>query len=93
MQQECWQLMHFVLLLQLSCRECKQSLIAELNCLGEGLKIGALALFREGRKVTLETSRDRWFFTVDNHHSFQDTRVLTVIVAGIKWIILLSFVA
>jgi hypothetical protein len=44
------------------------------------LKIGALALHREGRKVTLETRQDRWLFTVDNHKDFRDTRALTVIV-------------
>ncbi|XP_062518650.1 uncharacterized protein LOC134193825 isoform X1 [Corticium candelabrum] len=48
---------------------------------GEGLKIGALALYREGRRVTVETKTDRWCFTVDHHKSFKDSRVLTVIVS------------
>eukprot|EP00118_Oscarella_pearsei_P021228 m.237397 g.237397 ORF g.237397 m.237397 type:complete len:353 (+) comp40145_c0_seq62:2410-3468(+) len=45
---------------------------------GEGLKVGALALLREGRRVFMETSKDRWEFCLESHPTFSDAKVLTV---------------
>lgn len=49
---------------------------------GEGLKIGALSLVREGRVVTMETSCDRWHFDLAEDENFGE-KVLTVFVTGL----------
>ncbi|KAI8506320.1 hypothetical protein Bbelb_157470 [Branchiostoma belcheri] len=48
---------------------------------GEGMKIGALALLRRGRLVTIETSEDRWKFELQEDENFGE-EVLTVVVSG-----------
>ncbi|XP_078701451.1 uncharacterized protein LOC144927711 [Branchiostoma floridae x Branchiostoma belcheri] len=47
---------------------------------GEGMKIGALALLRRGRLVTMETSEDRWRFELQEDENFGE-EVLTVVVS------------
>ena len=46
-----------ILLLGYSKKSQKREVIGQF---GEGLKIGALALVREGRVVSMETGDDRW---------------------------------
>ena len=46
-----------ILLLGYSKKSPKREVIGQF---GEGLKIGALALVREGRVVSMETGDDRW---------------------------------
>ena len=48
---------------------------------GEGLKIGALALVREGRLVKMTTSKDVWRFDLSEDEHFEE-KVLTVFVSG-----------
>ena len=47
-----------ILLLGYSKKSQKREVIGQF---GEGLKIGALALVREGRTVSMETGNDRWY--------------------------------
>ena len=46
-----------ILLLGYSKKSQKREVIGQF---GEGLKIGALALVREGRVVSMETGEDKW---------------------------------
>ena len=48
---------------------------------GEGLKVGTLALVREGRSVTLETGQEHWLFELVQDPNFGE-KVLTVLVTG-----------
>ena len=48
---------------------------------GEGLKIGALALVREGRLVTMTTNNDEWRFDLTHDEHFEE-KVLTVFISG-----------
>lgn len=43
---------------------------------GEGLKLGALALVRAGKRVTVEAGGERWTFTIEPSPDFADRRVL-----------------
>jgi len=70
------ELMRKVLLLGFSKKASTKEVIGQF---GEGLKVGALALVREGRVVSMETSRDRWKFGLAHHEAF-DEDVLTVFV-------------
>ena len=49
--------------------------------LGEGLKVGALALLRSGREVAMLTSHDSWRFQLARDPMFEEN-VLTVYVSG-----------
>ena len=70
------ELMRKVLLLGFSKKASNKEVIGQF---GEGLKVGALALVREGRVVSMETSRDRWKFGLSHDEAF-DEEVLTVFV-------------
>ena len=70
------ELMRKVLLLGFSKKSSNKEVIGQF---GEGLKVGALALVREGRVVSMETSRDRWKFGLSHDEAF-DEEVLTVFV-------------
>lgn len=70
------ELMRKVLLLGYSKKASNKEVIGQF---GEGLKVGALALVREGRVVTLETSGDRWRFGLVQDDTFEE-EVLTVFV-------------
>ena len=48
---------------------------------GEGLKVGALALVRDGRIVTMETRNEHWRFELNLDPNF-GVKVLTVHVTG-----------
>jgi len=48
---------------------------------GEGMKIGALALLRDRRRVCVRTSKDCWRFGLKQHSVLQE-EVLTVFVTG-----------
>lgn len=48
---------------------------------GEGMKVGALALLRNGCKVCVRTSCDSWAFGLKQHSILQE-EVLTVFVSG-----------
>ena len=52
-----------------------------LPAAGEGMKIGALALLRNKRHVSVQTSQDSWRFGLKKH-SFLQEEVLTVFVSG-----------
>ena len=56
-----------------------------MNCflsLGEGLKIGTLALLRGGHKVLVSTSHNKtWRFSIQPHPEFHE-KVLTVTFEG-----------
>lgn len=69
-------LMRKILLLGFSQKAGNKEVIGQF---GEGLKIGALALIREGRKITMETSKDRWNFGLKINSLFNE-EVLTVFV-------------
>ena len=71
------ELMRKVLLLGYSKKTSNKEVIGQF---GEGLKVGALALVREGRVVSMETSRDRWRFGLAHDDTF-DEEVLTVFVS------------
>ena len=45
---------------------------------GEGLKIGALALVRSNKSVHVDTSLEQWEFVVKHHCQLRDEAVLTV---------------
>ena len=70
------ELVRKVLLLGFSKKTSNKEVIGQF---GEGLKVGALALVREGRVVSMETSRDRWRFGLSHDEAF-DEEVLTVFV-------------
>lgn len=70
------ELMRKVLLLGFSKKASNKEVIGQF---GEGLKVGALALVREGRVVSMETGRDRWKFGLSHDEAF-DEEVLTVFV-------------
>ena len=70
------ELMRKVLLLGFSKKASNKEVIGQF---GEGLKVGALALVREGRVVSMETGRDRWKFGLLHDKAF-DEEVLTVFV-------------
>jgi len=70
------ELMRKVLLLGFSKKASNKEVIGQF---GEGLKVGALALVREGRVVSMETSRDRWKFGLSRDDTFEED-VLTVFV-------------
>ena len=70
------ELMRKVLLLGFSKKASSKEVIGQF---GEGLKVGALALVREGRFVSMETSRDRWKFGLSCDDTFNE-EVLTVFV-------------
>lgn len=70
------ELMRKVLLLGFSKKASNREVIGQF---GEGLKVGALALVREGRVVSMETSRDRWKFGLSRDDTFEED-VLTVFV-------------
>ena len=70
------ELMRKVLLLGFSKKASSKEVIGQF---GEGLKVGALALVREGRVVTMKTSKDRWRFGLSHDKTF-DEEVLTVFV-------------
>eukprot|EP01102_Stenamoeba_stenopodia_P000536 TRINITY_DN1052_c0_g1_i1.p1 TRINITY_DN1052_c0_g1~~TRINITY_DN1052_c0_g1_i1.p1 ORF type:complete len:783 (-),score=150.58 TRINITY_DN1052_c0_g1_i1:76-2424(-) len=46
---------------------------------GEGMKIGSLALLREGRGVSMYTRNERWMFSLEDHPGFGE-KVLSVLV-------------
>ena len=48
---------------------------------GEGLKVGALALVRDGRIVTMETGNEHWRFELIQDEDF-GVKVLSVHVTG-----------
>ena len=70
------ELMRKVLLLGFSKKASSKEVIGQF---GEGLKVGALALVREGRVLFMETSKDRWKFGLSHDEAF-DEEVLTVFV-------------
>ncbi|XP_070570817.1 uncharacterized protein [Ptychodera flava] len=47
---------------------------------GEGLKIGALALVRQGRYVTMETNKERWQFAMHPYEHYGGEQGLVVLV-------------
>ena len=47
-------------------------------CVGEGLKIGALALVRSQMSVCVATGLEQWEFVVKHHSQLKDEAVLTV---------------
>lgn len=67
-----------ILLMGYSAKTEKREVIGQF---GEGLKVGALSLVRDGRPVTMETSSDRWRFDLVQNEEFGE-KVLTVIVSG-----------
>lgn len=71
------ELMRKVLLLGYSKKTSDKEVIGQF---GEGLKVGALALVREGRVVSMETNRDWWRFGLAHDDTF-DEEVLTVFVS------------
>eukprot|EP01113_Clastostelium_recurvatum_P005596 TRINITY_DN124_c1_g1_i5.p1 TRINITY_DN124_c1_g1~~TRINITY_DN124_c1_g1_i5.p1 ORF type:complete len:1182 (-),score=354.74 TRINITY_DN124_c1_g1_i5:261-3785(-) len=65
-----------ILLLGSSDKTDKDYLVGQF---GEGLKLGILALTREGKKVTMDTAGERWLFKLDYNIDFGGRdRVLTV---------------
>lgn len=48
---------------------------------GEGLKVGALALVRDGRIVTMETGKELWRFELSMDNTFGE-KLLTIHVIG-----------
>ncbi|RMX55759.1 hypothetical protein pdam_00015518, partial [Pocillopora damicornis] len=70
--------MRKVLLLGFSKKASNKEVIGQF---GEGLKVGALALVREGRVVTMKTGKERWRFGLSHDETF-DEEVLTVFVDG-----------
>lgn len=67
-----------ILLLGFSAKSNKHEVIGQF---GEGLKVGALALVRNGFSVVMETSTDQWKFDLMHNEEFEEN-VLTVIVTG-----------
>ncbi|XP_069107413.1 uncharacterized protein [Argopecten irradians] len=75
----CTELHKKILLLGYSGKSSNKEVIGQF---GEGLKVGALALVRNGHLVTMETSKDRWMFDLIHNEEFGE-KVLTVVVTGI----------
>ncbi|KAJ8319829.1 hypothetical protein KUTeg_001416 [Tegillarca granosa] len=65
-----------ILLLGFSAKSNKHEVIGQF---GEGLKVGALALVRNGFTVVMETDTDQWKFDLMHNKEFEES-VLTVIV-------------
>lgn len=51
-------------------------------CVGEGLKIGALALVRSNVLVYVDTGLEQWEFVVKQHSQLKEEAVLTVNITG-----------
>lgn len=49
------------------------------SALGEGLKLGALALIRSGRRVVMCTGEERWRFAIAENKGLKE-KVLTVFI-------------
>lgn len=67
-----------ILLLGYSDKSLRRDVIGQF---GEGLKVGALALVREGRQLTMETGQDRWSFYIEKDQMFGE-EVLTIEVSS-----------
>ncbi|OWF51344.1 uncharacterized protein LOC110449313 isoform X2 [Mizuhopecten yessoensis] len=65
-----------ILLLGYSGKSSSKEIIGQF---GEGLKVGALALVRNGHLVTMETCKDQWKFDLKYNEEFGE-KVLTVVV-------------
>ena len=65
-----------VLLLGYSAKSERKEVIGQF---GEGLKVGALALVREGRQLVMETQKDKWGFCMERDPVFEE-QVLTILV-------------
>ncbi|XP_077997341.1 uncharacterized protein LOC144450572 [Glandiceps talaboti] len=65
-----------ILLLGYSSKSKHKEVIGQF---GEGLKIGALALVRQGRYVTMETNQQRWKFALHPYEQFGGELGLVVI--------------
>ena len=63
-----------VLLLGYSAKSDRREVIGQF---GEGLKVGALALVREGRQLIMETQKDKWEFCMERDPVFEE-QVLTI---------------
>ena len=63
-----------VLLLGYSAKSERKEVIGQF---GEGLKVGALALVREGRQLVMETRQDKWGFCLERDPVFEE-QVLTI---------------
>ena len=63
-----------VLLLGYSAKSERKEVIGQF---GEGLKVGALALVREGRQLVMETQKDKWGFCMERDPVFEE-QVLTI---------------
>ena len=63
-----------------TCNVCVWS-VGYFCFVGEGMKVGALALLRDSRSVCVKTSRDSWSFGLKKHSILQE-EVLTVFVSG-----------
>lgn len=63
-----------VLLLGYSAKSERKEVIGQF---GEGLKVGALALVREGRQLVMETQKDKWSFCMERDPVFEE-QVLTI---------------
>ncbi|XP_060065602.1 uncharacterized protein LOC132545939 [Ylistrum balloti] len=72
----CTELHKKILLLGYSGKSSSKEIIGQF---GEGLKVGALALVRNGHLVTMETCNDRWRFDLIHNEEFGE-KVLTVVV-------------
>ncbi|XP_033728101.1 uncharacterized protein LOC117317398 [Pecten maximus] len=72
----CTELHKKILLLGYSGKSASKEIIGQF---GEGLKVGALALVRNGHLVTMETCKDRWTFDLIHNEEFGE-KVLTVVV-------------
>ena len=51
-------------------------------CVGEGLKVGALALVRSNMLVYVDTGLEQWEFVVKQHSQLKEEAVLTVNITG-----------
>ena len=58
--------------------------------LGEGLKVGALALLRCGQEVSMLTNNDSWRFRLKVDPTFQE-KVLTIQITGrVKYVVFIA---
>ncbi|XP_046576393.1 uncharacterized protein LOC124284350, partial [Haliotis rubra] len=74
---ECTALQKKILLLGYSAKADTKEVIGQF---GEGLKIGALALVRQGHLVTMETGSDVWEFQLLHNEEFGE-KVLSVVIS------------
>ncbi|XP_048238002.1 uncharacterized protein LOC124111395 [Haliotis rufescens] len=74
---ECTALQKKILLLGYSAKADTKEVIGQF---GEGLKIGALALVRQGHLVTMETGSDIWEFQLLHNEEFGE-KVLSVVIS------------